>query len=205
MVSMFPRAHSHQVVESLLNTATVLLSYARGRCRSTATRRAAAVLLLLVACALGCRGAALASGDDALQGALQDRYKALNAAMVLGDDRRLTTFVAPNFVGIAIDGERGGVKQTIGFGLLPVDPHSVFTTTLSSLRQLGDTVVVNQRLDIKTTEANCGGQEQRVEYVAYSIDTWIKANGTWVLQRSKTQRLEYYVNGEQIARDARPR
>ncbi len=170
-----------------------------------AALRPIAALLILLTGTLEAPATALAQDGDAVRGVLQDRYKTLHAAMVADDRRLLGAVLASDYVGIDVSGHHSDGKELLNDATaMPIDPHALVSTTISSVREDGGAAIVRVRLDIKSTEPNCGGINERVEYVTFSTDTWINANGTWLLQKSQIERLEYYVNGRQVADNVQP-
>jgi len=162
-----------------------------------------AALLPAIVSTLACLQPAAAHDDGSLLPALQARYKILQAALAAGDDKALSTILAPHFVGIDVAGEPDGTKALLaGLDLSRPGADSV-AITISSPKERGDLLTVSRRLDIKARNPDAFEDARSVEFIAYSIDTWVKAGGTWLLQKSTAQQLAYYVDGEQIARDVR--
>lgn len=64
---------------------------------------------------------------------------------------------------------------------------------------MGNTAVIEQRYDMKTTRVAADGTKRKVELIALSTDTWIAAHGTWLMLKTQTEQLDYYVNGQLIA------
>jgi hypothetical protein len=162
-----------------------------------------AALSLATLCILACLQPAAAHDDGSVLPALQARYKILQAAAAAGDDKALSTILAPHFVGIDIAGEADGTKALLaGLDLSRLGGDAV-VMTISSPKERGDLLTVSRRLDIKARNPDAFEDARSVEFVAYSIDTWIRVDGTWRLAKSRAQQLDYYVDGEQIARDVR--
>jgi hypothetical protein len=162
-----------------------------------------AVLLLAIVCTLAWLQPAAARDDGSLLPALQARYKILQAAVAAGDDKALSTILAPHFVGIDVAGEADGTKALLAGLELSRPGADAVAMTISSPKEHGDLLTVSRRLDIKARNPDAFEDARSVEFVAYSIDTWVRVDGTWLLKKSTAQQLAYYVDGEQIARDVR--
>jgi hypothetical protein len=50
---------------------------------------------------------------------------------------------------------------------------------------------------MKTTKAGLFGS-QAVELITLSTDTWLKSHGKWLMQRTETDQLDYFVNGSRV-------
>lgn len=82
---------------------------------------------------------------------------------------------------------------------LPKDPLKVSTTTLLSVKPVGNTAVVEQRYDMKTTKTAPDGAKRNIELITLSTDTWVNSNGEWLMQKTETEQLDYYVDGQRVA------
>jgi hypothetical protein len=160
-------------------------------------------LSLAIVCTLACLQPAAAHDDGSVLPALQARYKILQAAVAAGDDKALSAVLAPHFVGIDVAGETDGTKALVAGLELNQPGADTVAMTISSPKERGDSVTVRRRLEIKARNPDAFEDARSVEFVAYSTDTWVKVDGTWLLQKSTAQQLAYYVDGEQIARDVR--
>ena len=152
-----------------------------------------AALSLAIVCTLACLQPAAAHGDGSFLPAMQARYKILQAAVTAGGDKALSTILAPDFVGIDVAGEADGTKALLAGLELSEAGADAVTMTISSPKERGDVLTVSRRLDIKARNPDAFEDARSVEFVAYSIDTWVKADGTWLLQKSTAQQLAYYV------------
>ncbi|HEY1883562.1 MAG TPA: nuclear transport factor 2 family protein [Candidatus Cybelea sp.] len=162
-----------------------------------------AALSLAIVCAFGCLQPAAAHGDGSLLPALQARYKILQAAVSAGDAGSLSTILAPHFVGIDVAGETDGTKALLGGLELDQSGPATLAMTISSPKERGDSLTVRRQLEIKARNPGVFEDARSLEFIAYSIDTWVKVDGIWLLAKSTAQQLAYYVDGEQIARDVR--
>lgn len=159
----------------------------------------------LILCSLFLAAAASASAGDSLQSALQSRYAAMKVAMGARDSKAVAALLAPSFVSIDISGQSEGAPQMIQeVAALPKDPLNVSTTTLLSVKPVGNTAVVEQRYDMKTTKTEPDGTKRNIELITLSTDTWVNANGTWLMQKTQTHQLDYYVNGQRVAHRTYP-
>lgn len=150
-----------------------------------------ALMLAIAAC-----GTASAHHDAALLTALQDRYKALQSAMSGDDRRRVAAILAPHFVALDVVGQSEGPHQLLGdVDSIPLDRNATITTRISSPLRRGNVVVVARRVTVETADNE--------RFVGFSTDTWIRVSGAWLLRKTQTTKLEFYVDGEQIAGDVR--
>ncbi len=163
--------------------------------------KVSAALSLAIVCTVACLQPAAARDDGSPLPALQARYKILQAAVSAADVKSLSTILAPHFVGIDVAGEADGTKALLAGLELDRSGPATVAMTISSPKERGDSLTVRRRLEIKPRNPGAFEDARSVEFVAYSIDTWVKVDGVWLLAKSTAQQLAYYVNGEQIARD----
>jgi|GEM_PF-3574446 ketosteroid isomerase-like protein len=160
--------------------------------------------LTALSCAFACISVARAN-EGALQATLQARYTELRTAMAAHDSKGIAAILTERFISVDVSGKGEGVTQMTGdLNLLLRDPNRISTTTIASLSQDGDTAFVSQRYAMKTVRPGADGIAQHVELVAFSDDTWVKARGAWLLQRSETNEVDYYVNGKRVAHKVKP-
>lgn len=48
---------------------------------------------------------------------------------------------------------------------------------------------------LEVTKATVGGKRQTLQRLTFFSDTWIDSDGTWLLQRSRVDRVDTYVDG----------
>jgi hypothetical protein len=87
---------------------------------------------------------------------------------------------------------------------LKSDPNKKSKTTLETVSRQGDTALVRQRYDMRTTKAGSDGVQHQIELVALSTDTWVKPQAVWLMQRTVTNELSYFVDGAMVAHKVRP-
>jgi len=161
-------------------------------------------VLAVISCGLTCV-APVHADDSALQTALQGRYAEMKVAMSARDDKAIRALLVPDFFSVDISGQSEHAAQMIReVDALPKDPNKVSTTTILAIKPAGDIVVVSQRYDMKTVKVAADGSKRDVELVTLSTDTWVKARGSWLLKKTQTDQLDYYVNGQQVAHKVRP-
>jgi ketosteroid isomerase-like protein len=142
--------------------------------------------------------------DSTLRPTLEARYAAMKSAMAAHDGEAIAALLSPDFVAVDISGRSADAAQMIReVSALPVDPLKVSTTTLLAIEVSGSTALVDQRYDMKTTKNQSDGSKQNVELIALSTDTWIDVGGVWLLQRTLTKQLDYFVNGQSVAHKTR--
>ena len=147
----------------------------------------------------------IARADDGdLRAVLQDRYGAMKAAMSARDDKLVSSLLMPDFVSIDVTGQSMGANQMIQeTDALPKDPNKTSTTTILSIKRAENDAIVSQRYDMKTVKIAADGSKHDVELITISTDTWVKSNGSWLLQRTETNQLDYYANGQLVTRRVR--
>jgi hypothetical protein len=139
-----------------------------------------------------------------LKSVLQARYAEMKAAMAAHNDAAVAAILAPGFISIDTSGQSEGASQMISeVDRLQPDPNKTSTTTLESVTQHGDTAMVEQRYDMRTTKTGPDGVHHKVELITRSTDTWVKPKATWLLQKTVTNELSYYVDGAVVAHKAR--
>ena len=150
--------------------------------------------------------AGVARADDAaLRAALQARYAAMRASMGARDDKAVSALLASDFVSIDVSGQIENAAQMIKeIDALPKDPLKVSTTTILSVNPNGGVAIVEQRYDMKTVKTAADGSKRNVELITLSTDTWSNVGGSWLLQKTQTDQLDYYINGQQVAHKVKP-
>lgn len=124
----------------------------------------------------------------------------MKAAMGARDSKAVAALLAPTFVSIDVSGQSENAAQMIQeVAALPKDPNKVSTTTLLSVKPDSNSAVVEQRYDMKTTKTGPDGTKRNIELVTLSRDTWVNSNGTWFMEKTETEQLDYYVDGKRVA------
>jgi predicted lipoprotein len=141
---------------------------------------------------------ALAQAEDAgLRTTLQSRYTAMKVAIATRDDKAVQALLAPDFLSIDASGQNENAGQMIQeVDSLPKDPTRTSTTTLLSVKLDGMVATVKQRYDMKKIKIATDGSKSNVELVTLSTDKWMNSNGTWLLQETVTDELNYYIDGQ---------
>jgi len=169
----------------------------RGQTSTSRLREACAIagLAALVLCGFA---------PEDLKAALQARYAALDAAMNAHDDSAIAAILAPDFTSVDVSGRTETAARMIDeVDRLEPDPNMTSTTTLDELSRQGDTVIVQQRFDMRTTKAGPDGARRKVELDTLSTDTWVKPQAVWLIQRTMTNELSYFVDGVMVANKMR--
>lgn len=160
-----------------------------------------ASLFLLLASVVGVTAA---RADDGVSAVLEGRYAAMKNCMAAHDARAIAALLAPDFISVDVNGQtEDGARMIQEVIALPTDPNKTSRTTLQSVQVSGDTAVVVQRYDMKTTKISPDGASRNTELVTVSTDTWVKADQTWLIRRTVTEQLDYYVNGQPAAHKVR--
>jgi hypothetical protein len=120
------------------------------------------------------------------------------------DGKAVETFLAPDFTSVDASGHEINAAQMLQeLDALPKDPQKVSKTTLLSVNLVAGNVVVEQRYDMKTVKIAADGTSRNVELITLSKDVWARSNQTWLLQKTQTDELDYYVNGQKVMHKVR--
>lgn len=148
--------------------------------------------------------AACRAEDDKLRTVLEGRYAAMKSAMSNRDANEIAALLAPDFVSVELSGGEKTAGQMIGsLKGLPVDPDKVSITTLLSIESSGVKAIVKQRYNLKTVKVAADGAKHQVELTTLSTDIWISRNGTWLMQRTATEQMDYLVDGKPLVHKVR--
>jgi ketosteroid isomerase-like protein len=160
-------------------------------------------LVLSVACVSA--GSTAGSADDSLRAALQSRYADMKAALAAHDAAALTAIFAPDFVSVDVSGQSKGGSQVIAdVNALKPDPNKTSETTLISIIPGANAVTVEQRYDMKTVRTAADGTKHNKELVALSTDSWVKPADAWLIQRTVTNELSFFNDGQLILHKLKP-
>jgi hypothetical protein len=85
---------------------------------------------------------------------------------------------------------------------LTPDPHKTSTTTLVSVTPIVDAVTVEQRYDMQTSKT-VGGVRHSIELITQSTDTWVEAPGGWQIERTVTEEVSYFRDGQIVMHKVR--
>jgi ketosteroid isomerase-like protein len=145
------------------------------------------------------------SEDGQLRTILEGRYAAMKSAMTSHDAKEVASLLAPDFVSIDVSGGTQTGDQMIESvrRLPPNDPDKVSNTTLLAIEANGDKAVVKQRYNMKTVKTAGDGTKHQVELTTLSTDAWIVTRGTWLMQRTATDRMDYLVDGKAMLHKVR--
>ena len=136
------------------------------------------------------------SADGSLKAELQSRYAAMKSAMAAHNGDAIAAILAPDFVSVDISGQSESASQMIAeVNALKPDPNKSSVTTLVSISREANGAVVKQRYDMKTVRIATDGADA-IELVTLSTDTWVKPTGTWLLERTVTNEMSLYRDGQ---------
>lgn len=160
-------------------------------------------LSVFVFCAFSAAG--VRADDSSLRATLQARYKAMKTAMADRDAKEIAALLAPDFVSIDTSGRSETASQMIQeVEALPKDPLRVSTTTLLSVKLVGGAAIVSQRYESTTVKTAADGSKTNIKLIALSTDTWVNVNGVWLQQKTVTDQLDYYKNGQLVVHRVNP-
>ena len=161
-----------------------------------------AVLLTCFVASLG--AGACQAEDNKLRSILEGRYAAMKSAMANRDAKEVAALLAPDFVSVDVSGSEKGAGQMIeSLKAAPADPDKVSNTTLLSVVSSAGKAVVKQRYEMKTVKAAADGAKHQIELTTLSTDVWVSANGTWLIQRTATDQMDYLVDGKPMVHKVR--
>jgi ketosteroid isomerase-like protein len=142
-------------------------------------------------------GTAAFAEDDLLRAALKSRYAALKTAMAAHDDTAIAAILAPDFVSVDVTGQlETGSQMVDELKSLKFDPNKQSDTTLNSIVLAGDVAAVEQQYDMKSVVNAADGTQHHIELVARSTDTWIKTGNVWLIERTVTNEMSYFKDGQ---------
>jgi hypothetical protein len=160
---------------------------------------------LLALCLFVCGRANVVSAQDAsLKATLQVRYAELKSAIGARDDKAVAALLSPDFESVDASGQIQHADQMLKeVDALPKDPGKVSTTELLAVTSSGKTATVVQKYDMKTVKMAADGSSRNVELVTLSTDTWVSVNAAWLLHKTVTNQVDYYVDGRQVLHKVR--
>jgi hypothetical protein len=116
------------------------------------------------------------------------------------DPKALAAMLAPGFVEEEVSGATTSAdKMLVELARLPQDPHRQSQTTLLSVNSDGHIARITQRYRMTTIKTLANGEKKSIELVALSDDTWTHADGTWRIQRTVTEQVDYRMGGKLLA------
>jgi ketosteroid isomerase-like protein len=159
----------------------------------------------LLTCFIATLGAgACQAEDNRLRSILEARYAAMKSAMASRDAKEVAALLAPDFVSVDVSGSEKGTGQMIeSLKAAPADLGKVSNTTLLSVEPSPGKAVVKQRYEMKTVKVAADGAEHQIELTTLSTDVWVSANGTWLIQRTATDQMDYFVDGKPLVHKVR--
>ncbi len=160
----------------------------------------------LLSCLLVFAGLAAGQAEDGkLRTVLEGRYAAMKAAMASRDANAVAALLAPDFVSVDISGgEKTGAEMIDALKGAPADADKASKTTLLSVESDGRRAVVRQQYVMKTVKLAADGARHQVELTVLSTDAWVSADGTWLMQRTATEQIDYLIDGRSLVHKVRP-
>lgn len=121
----------------------------------------------------------------------------MKTAMAARDDKAVAALLAPSFLSVDVSGQRENTAQMLQeVDGLTKDPNKTSATTLLAVTLAANVATVKQRYDMNTIKAAVDGTTRKIELVTLSTDKWVNSGGTWLLQETDTDQLDYFVNGK---------
>jgi len=144
------------------------------------------------------------ASDESLKVALQARYDAMKSAMAAHDEAAVASILAQGFTSVDVLGQvEGGPQMIAEVNALKPDPNRVSKTTLLTVAPAPGKVTVEQRYDMKTTKTGADGVAHKIELITLSTDTWVTSAGVWLMERTVTNELSYFNDGNLVAHKIR--
>jgi ketosteroid isomerase-like protein len=164
-------------------------------------------VLFLAALPVLSRAQVAEMGDAQLREVLQQRYAAMKSAMATRDAKAIAALLAPDFESVDVNGKTETADQMVQQVVaLPQDPDKTSDTTIVSVARSGTKATVVQRYHMTTTKTGpAAADSHTIDLLATSTDTWLDANGVWLLQRTVTDQLDYSIDGKVVAHKERPK
>ena len=166
-------------------------------CTCVATRyaakfRAVQLPLMFVSKPLHDAGSAMTT-ECALIASIEDEYYRLRESLSAHNDLAATAYLAPDFVGTDVRGRDEDAKQML-YRMKSYRKDAAQITTVLSAREIGKRMAVGRKV-LEVTKVTVGRKSQTLETLTFFSDTWIDSDGTWLLQRSRVDRIDTYVDG----------
>jgi Domain of unknown function (DUF4440) len=150
-------------------------------------------------------GASPVAAEGVLKAALQARYDAMKAAMAAHDGSAISVLLAPDFRSLDISGKSETASQMIAeVNGLKADPNKASVTTLVFISPVGNTVTVGQQYEMKTIRAGTDGVAHQAKVIMLSTDTWVKSGDAWLLQRTVTDDMSLFSDGQLVFHKVKP-
>ncbi len=135
--------------------------------------------------------------DNALRQVFEGRYASMKSAMADRDGKAVSLLLAPDFTSIDVSGQSTNATQMIQeLNTLPKDPLKISNTKLLSIKVSDKIALIDQRYEMKSKKIGPDSSKRDIELVTVSTDTWINSNGVWLVQRTMTNQVDYFVNGQ---------
>ena len=149
--------------------------------------------------AVGSLGTALAGSDADLRAKLLSRYADMKAAMAAHDGAAVAAILTSDFESVDISGHSETGSQMIQeVSALKPDPNKWSETSLLSIAPGTGPVVVQQQYHMKTIKIADDGSTHHVELITLSTDTWVKTGGVWHIERTITDEISYFRDGQLV-------
>ncbi len=140
-----------------------------------------------------------------LKTVLDGRYAAIKAAMAKRDPLAIKALLAPGFASVDTSNKVQTATAMIDEVVaLPVDTSKTSVTTIKIRRSERNSAIVDQRYDAQIRKTGPDGTEHQIELIALSTDTWVLRKSEWLMQRTVTEELTYFVDGKFAQRIRRP-
>ena len=140
-----------------------------------------------------------------LKAILEGRYAGIKTAMANRDSAAIAAIYVPGFESIDTSNQIETGEQTIEYVMrLKKDPNKHGATTIAIRSHTADIAVVDQKYDMNTRMNGPDGAMHSVRLIALSTDTWVERKSIWLMQRTVTEQLSYFVDGVLTNRIIRP-
>lgn len=194
-------AYTSQCSREIANNES-LARYGAGFCtcvaeKYVATFSAVQLPLTLVSKPLREAGQAITS-ECALIASMQEEYNRLTAALSAHSDLAVTSYLTRDFIDTDIRGRDENAQQMLA-SIKSRPKGAIEMTMVLSVHTSGNRMAVGRKT-LQSAETVAGGKRRTVESLTFFRDTWIDSDGTWLLERSKADTIETYVDGRRVSR-----
>jgi hypothetical protein len=126
----------------------------------------------------------------------QEEYNRVTAALRARSNLAVTAYLTPDFVSIDLSGRKENARQLLS--RIESRPNAgVKATAVLSVEATGKRMIV-KRTSVDVTDR----KGQALETQTFFTDTWIDTDGTWLLRRSKADRMDSYVDGRHVSQSS---
>lgn len=130
---------------------------------------------------------------------IQVRYDTLKTIIASQDGPAFQAMVTPDFQSVDVSGQTEDSAQMISdLAALKPDANKKSQTTLTAVQVDGDTARVEQTYEMTTQKVGADGQAHAVHFVAQSSDVWRRVHAVWLMASTRTNQMDYEIDGKSV-------